>query len=76
MNLIITKVTVIKGSGPDRVYLDTNLPSPTPNFCPAPLCFSFDAADGVDYVVHTLGVNPGCIEVVTRPKPSYKFSQP
>ena len=55
---------VLTGSGADRVYITTDLPSPFPMYS-EPLTFSFDVLNGTgkDYVKKHFGLNA---EVVVR----------
>lgn len=75
MNLTITKVTVIQGHGADLICLQTNQPSPVPGVTDEPLSFSFQAErdKGVDYVVHTLGVDLSLVDVIHRPQHNLSF---
>jgi hypothetical protein len=67
-NLTVTKATVLQGDGADKVYLHTDLPSPTPGITNEPLDLYFSVArdKGVDYVVYTLGIDPSLVCLIKR----------
>jgi hypothetical protein len=74
MKLILA--TIVQGTGPDHVSIQTDLPSPCPNFDSHELCLDFqvEANGGPDYVAkHFPGVP---IRFIGRPKPLYQFSKP
>ena len=72
----ITSITIVQGSGPDKVMLGTTFPSPCPAFDTNDLCLDFNAAadSGPAYVAeHFPGVP---VIIIPRPGNNYKFSRP
>jgi hypothetical protein len=72
----LLEVTIVQGTGPDYVSIQTDLPSPCPNFDVTDLQITFTvAADGGPAYVaeHFPGVP---VKLIGRPKPLYRFSRP
>lgn len=72
----IRSITIVQGTGPDKVMLETDYPSPCPDFDSHELCLDFDAAydTGPAYVARNFPGVP--VKLVRRPGNNYKFSRP
>ena len=71
----IKSITIVQGVGADKVMVETDYPSPCPNFVSTPLTLDFNAAygEGPAYVAkHFPGVP---VDLIARPGPNYKFSR-
>jgi hypothetical protein len=68
-------VTIVQGTGPDHVSIQTTFPSPCPNFDSHELCLDFQvAADGGPaYVAKHFPGLP--VELIPRPTHKYEFSK-
>lgn len=72
----IRSITIVQGTGPDRVSLETDFPSPCPGFDSHELCLDFNAAAdaGPAYVAQHFPGIP--VRLVPRPGNNYRFSRP
>lgn len=72
----LIEATVVQGTGPDHVSIQTDLPSPCPNFDSHELCLDFqvEADKGPEYVLRNFPDVP--LRIIGRPKPTYRFSKP
>lgn len=72
----IRSITIVQGNGPDKVMLETDYPSPFPDFDYHELCLDFDAAydTGPAYVARNFPGVP--VTLIPRPGNNFKFSRP
>lgn len=64
MNLTIKTITIVRGKGPDVVYLETNLPNPMwPHEGNLSVKFQASAGTGSTYAIENFGIFPEVVDM-------------